>query len=99
MGAILLAQIITWVCNILVFILIIRSVLSWIVYSGYQYNSTLHRVYDVLGAITEPIVSPVRRLLSRYFRMGPVDFAPVVTFFIILILRRVLVAIIIAVAL
>jgi YggT family protein len=69
-------------------------VLSWIVYSGNQYSQTLHRIYDVLGSITEPLVAPVRRLLARFVRTGPVDFAPMVTFILIIIVRRILLAII-----
>ena len=98
MGAILAAQIITWICNILILILVVRSILSWIVYSGNQYSRGLHRAYDVLGQITEPIVAPVRRLMSRFVRTGPMDFAPMVAFFLILIIRRIVVAILYAVA-
>jgi YggT family protein len=98
MGAIFAAQVVSWVCNILILILVVRSVLSWIVYSGNQYNRTLHRIYDVLGAITEPIVAPVRRLIARFVRTGPVDFAPMAAFFLIIIIRRILVAILIALA-
>ena len=93
MGAIIAARIISWICNILVLILLVRSVLSWIVYSGNQYSKSLHQLYDVLGKITEPIVSPVRRLLSRFVRTGSIDIAPIVTFFIILIVERIVVSI------
>ena len=99
MGALIAARIISWICNILVLILVVRSVLSWIVYSGNQYSKGLHQLYNVLGKITEPIVSPVRRLLSRFVRQGPVDFAPMVTFFIILIVERIVVSFLYAVAL
>ena len=98
MGAIIAAQIVTWVCNILTVILFIRSVLSWIVYSGNQYSRELHKIYDVLGRITEPVVAPVRKLLSRFVRPGPMDLAPMVTFFLILIVRRVVTAILYAAA-
>ena len=95
MGALLAVQIISWICNILIYVLIARSFLSWIVYSGNQYNSKLHQIYNVLGQITEPLVSPVRRLMSRFVRTGPMDFAPIVTFFIILIVRRILIGIVV----
>ncbi|MDR0874644.1 MAG: YggT family protein [Clostridiales Family XIII bacterium] len=98
MGAYFAATVVSWVCNILTLILVVRSVLSWIVYSGNQYNRTLHRIYDVLGQITEPLVAPVRRLLSRFVRTGPIDFAPMATFILIIIVRRIVVAILLAIA-
>ncbi|GHU66794.1 YggT family protein [Clostridia bacterium] len=93
LGVIFVYQIVSWVCNILTLILIARSILSWIVYSGYQYNRTLHQIYDVLGKITEPIVAPVRRLINRFVRPGSIDFAPMATFLIILIVENILLAI------
>lgn len=98
MGALFAIQIISWVCRILIYILIARSVLSWIVYSGNQYNSKLHKAYNVLGQITEPLVSPVRNLMARFIRPGPMDFAPIVTFFIIIIVQRILTGIILTIS-
>jgi|GEM_PF-175602 len=87
-----LAVLISWICNILIIVLLVRSVLSWIVFSGYRnrYNYTLGRIYRILTAITEPIVAPVRRFISRFVNTGPIDFAPVATFFIIIIISRIL---------
>jgi uncharacterized protein YggT (Ycf19 family) len=65
-------------------------VLSWIVYSGYRYNTRLGSVYKILTTITEPMVAPVRRFISRFIRTGSIDLAPLVTFFIIIIISRVL---------
>ncbi|MDR1816423.1 MAG: YggT family protein [Clostridiales Family XIII bacterium] len=88
------ANVVNVIANILVLCLLIRSVLSWIVYSGNQYGrysqSPFVRIYNILGAVTEPIVSPVRRFLSR-FNTGPFDFAPLGAMILILIVRRILV--------
>ena len=89
----ILAQIVLWVSQILIIILIARAVLSWVVFYGRQFNSPLGRVYNILSAITEPLVAPVRRLISRFINTGPVDIAPLATFFIILLVSRILVAI------
>ena len=88
-----LAHLVYWVCQILIFILIARAILSWIVYYGRQYNSPFGRIHNVLSAITEPIVAPVRRLISRFINTGPIDIAPIATFFIIMIVSRILTAI------
>ena len=98
MGFIILARIIIWISNILIILILCRSVLSWIIYGGVRHNPTLNRFYDILTAITEPIVSPVRRLLSRFVNTGPLDLAPLITFFIIILISRILVTILYALA-
>ena len=95
---IILAQLVYWVCQILIFILIARAILSWVVYYGRQFNSPLGRIYQILSAITEPIVAPVRRLISRFINTGPVDIAPLATFVIIMLVRVILTAILLGLA-
>jgi len=95
---IILAQLVYWVCQILIIILIARAVLSWIVIYGRQFNSPLGRIYHILSAITEPIVAPVRRLISRFINTGPIDIAPLATFIIIMIIRVILTAILLGLA-
>jgi len=95
---IILAQLVYWVCQILIFILIARAILSWVVYYGRQFNSPLGRIYQILSAITEPIVAPVRRLISRFINTGPIDIAPLATFVIIMIVRVILTAILLGLA-
>jgi len=90
---IILAQIVYWVCQVLIIVLIARAVLSWIVIYGRLYNTPLGRIFNVLSAITEPIVAPVRKFISRFINTGPIDIAPLATFFIIMIARWILTAI------
>ena len=87
----ILAHLISWVSNVFIIILLARSVLSWVVYSGYRRYPQLGRLYNVLCGITEPVVAPVRRLLSRFVNTGSIDFAPLATFFIIIIASRILI--------
>jgi len=89
----ILGQLVYWICNILIFVLIARSILSWLVYYGRQYNTPLGRIFQFLTALTEPLVAPVRRFISRFINTGPIDFAPLATFFIIMIISRILTAI------
>ena len=98
MGFVILAELVYWVCQVLIIVLIARAVLSWIVFYGRQFNSPLGRIYRVLSAITEPIVAPVRRLISRFINTGPVDIAPLATFLIIMIISRVLTSILLGLA-
>ena len=95
MGFLVLAHIINVVSNVLCLLMLGRAVLSWVVrYS--RYNSTLNRVFEIVTSITEPIIAPVRRLLSRFVNTGPLDLAPLVAFFIIVIISRILTSILIA---
>jgi YggT family protein len=87
----LLATIIMLLIRVLIYCLLARSVLSWIVYSGYQYNrnsSILMKIYNVLSAVTEPLVGPIRRYLSR-FNTGAFDFAPLAAMILLMILQRI----------
>ena len=93
-----LAQIISWISTILIILLLARSALSLVVFSGYRYNSQLNRINSFLKGITEPIVAPVRRLISRFINTGSIDLAPLATFFIITIVRLILIRILISLA-
>jgi uncharacterized protein YggT (Ycf19 family) len=92
----IIADIIIVVSNILIGLILARTLLSWVFYFGYKYNTTLGRIFRFLTDITEPIVSPVRRFIARFVNTGPVDLAPLVTFFIIIIVSRILVRILLA---
>ena len=95
---IILAQIIIWISNVLIILLLARSVLSWIVYYSHNYNSSLGRVFQLITGITEPIVAPVRRLISRFVNTGSLDLAPLATFFLIILVSRILTTILYALA-
>ena len=95
--AIVLIQIVTWICNILIYLMLARSALSWVMYFGGRrnYNSGVGKLYRIVVGVTEPIVRPVRNFLSRFMRPGPIDFAPLAVFFIIIIISRILTRILI----
>lgn len=63
--------------------LLLRAILSWFV-------DPFNRFMQVMIAITEPIVSPVRNLLSRLTN-GPmmIDFSPMLTMLLIVFLQQV----------
>ena len=95
MGFIVLAHIINIVSNVLCILILGRAVLSWIVRYG-KYNSKLNRAFEVVTSLTEPLIAPVRRFLSRFINTGPLDLAPIVTFFIIVIISRIVTSILVA---
>lgn len=45
------------------------------------------RLYDVIFAVTEPILAPIRRILPQ---TGMIDFSPLVLIIILVVIERVL---------
>ena len=77
-------------CNILVTALLIRALLSWFVR---DYYSPLGKIYSALIRFTEPMVEPLRRLLSR-FNTGMLDFSVLLAMVAIEVIAKILVRII-----
>ena len=76
-------------CKVAIGLLFARAILSWFVnpYTVNRYGA-LARIYFLITQITEPLVKPARRLLSR-FRTGPMDFSLFLTMVFIMILEMV----------
>ena len=73
--------------NIYWYIILATVVISWfrafnIINSG---NPTVRQIESVLDTLTEPILSPIRRVLPN---LGGLDFSPVVVLFIISFLEQ-----------
>lgn len=60
--------------QILVYLILGRAILSWFVRDSY---GTLYKVYNAIIQITEPMLSPCRKLLSRFGLSGTIDFSPI----------------------
>ncbi|EGD47184.1 protein of unknown function YGGT [Ruminiclostridium papyrosolvens DSM 2782] len=70
-------------------ILVARAVLSWFPVSRNN------RFVDLLYAITEPVLSPIRNMLSKSSifnnsMLSMMDFSPIVAFLLIEVIRNVL---------
>ena len=73
--------------------LLVRALMSWIVpISG---AGLVRNIYDVLVRLTEPIVSPCRSFLNKYFNTGMVDFSVFVAMILVELVTRVLVRVLI----
>lgn len=62
-------------------VIIIRIVLSWVPHN--PYNQTIQFLYK----ITDPVLDPVRKIIPPF---RGIDFSPIIVFFGLGILRRVL---------
>ncbi|BAF60006.1 MAG: YggT family protein [Pelotomaculum sp.] len=69
-------QVYTW-------LLIVRILLSWVRHNPYQ--PVIRFIYEV----TEPFLSLFRRIVPP---VGPVDFSPIVAFFVLHLIRQVLIS-------
>ena len=92
--AIILIRAIHWFARILILLLCGRAILSWFARDPY---SPLGKVYMITIQLTEPIVSPCRRLLSRW-NTGMLDFSVLLAFFLVEICENVLIRIIVSFA-
>lgn len=71
--------------NILSWIILIQCLMSW--FPGARYS----KVYEILSMFTEPLVGPIRELLFRYIDI-PIDFSPIIAFFVISMAQRLIVS-------
>lgn len=77
-----LASVVSILLTIMYWLILIRALLSWV--SPDPFNPLV----QFLMRTTEPILEPIRRLLPPL----PLDISPIIAFFIIIFLRRFLVA-------
>jgi YggT family protein len=74
------------ILDIIELILIVRAFLAWI-----PVNRN-NRLIDLLFRITEPVLSPVRKLIMRTAGQNlPLDFAPVVVLLLVSLLRYIVI--------
>jgi len=66
--------IIRYVCDILTIVILLRVIVSW--YTRSQTNV----LFRLLCRLTDPILSPLRRIIPR---IGPLDFSPLVAIVLI----------------
>ena len=88
MTAALIFRIIRSLVEAVELLVIVRAIGSWIPASG----GTWGKIYGYIYALTEPFLAPIRKLLSKipFFAATPVDFSPVVLFFILGLVRNII---------
>lgn len=76
--------------NILELLILARAVMSFVAMA--VSNSVFHQIYDGIRMLTEPVLRPIRFLLSKvpFLEALPIDFSPVVVLLILSFLSRVL---------
>ena len=81
----LLLVIINWTFNLLFIAILGRIILSFVIpMLGERPNPLLLQIYGLMGQVTEPILSPLRRILPTF---GMFDFSPLVAWVLLIVLR------------
>lgn len=73
------ARIVHIVLTIYIWIIIFRAILSWV------HIPSLYSVSVILYRLTEPVLSPFRRLVPPY-KLGGIDISPILVILLILFL-------------
>lgn len=79
---------VTTVISLLIWAVIIRAVMSWLMSSGMLNgrNQTVYGISAFLYRLTEPMLSPIRRVIPD---LGTVDISPVIAILILEALKLV----------
>ena len=75
-----IAEVLKWVLNIFMWIIIARAILSWV--SPDPYNPIVRFIHNV----TEPVLYQVRKKLPLSF--GGMDFSPIIVLLAVIFLQR-----------
>jgi len=79
-----LAQVLEIVLSVLYWLIIVRALISWV--NPDPFNPLVQFLYKT----TEPLLSPIRKLLPAAFRYGW-DISPIIAFLLIIFLKSFLV--------
>lgn len=84
----LIGRVLCDVLDVFAFALIVRVIMSYFPMSS---GSGVARVYDLLGTVVEPVLSPVRRLIPGV-RAGSamIDLSPMIVLVVIFLVRPLL---------
>ena len=78
------AEVLRWVLNIFMWIIIARAILSWV--NPDPYNPIVRFIHNV----TEPVLYQIRRRIPVSF--GGIDFSPIIVLLAVIFLQRFVVA-------
>lgn len=89
---IILIRAISWFARLITLALAARAILSWV---GQDPYSGPGKAYRFMIKVTEPVVSPCRMLLQRFnFNTGMMDFSVLLAFFLVQIVRNLLIQVV-----
>lgn len=84
-----LRTVVDLLCYVVSMMLLARAILSWFANPYRRSANILQKLYMLLVQLTEPIVGPCRKLLSR-FNTGMFDFSVLVAMLAVMLVRNLL---------
>ena len=84
---IVLAQLISYLANILIILIFVWVILSWIL-------SPYHPVRQALDRIMEPMLAPIRRVIPS---VGMIDLSPMILMILIELASRILISLFVSI--
>lgn len=77
------------IISMLIWIIIASAIMSWLLaFNVINYsNQFVRSVWQMIGAITEPMLKPIRRVLPN---LGAIDIAPLVLVLLLLLVRYII---------
>lgn len=72
-----LLRFISYLIDLYIYVIIAGAIMSWLMAFGVinAYNPMVRSIWQMLNALTEPLLRPIRKLLPN---MGGVDISPVI---------------------
>ncbi len=74
-----------WLYMIIVFV---NAILSWFIHSSR--NMTLRQIYWITNQLVNPVLDPIRRVLSPMTRNFGIDISPIILILLLQVLERIL---------
>ncbi len=89
MGSMLasLARLVSFVIRIYTFVIIVRAIISWVQPNPYN------PIVQALHRLTEPVLSPIRRILLKSIPSMGFDFSPIVVIILLQVFERIVIRI------
>ena len=83
----LIAELISWVVNFLIFVIIIEVVLSWLIAFDVinVRNAQARKLIEIVQKITTPIMAPFRQFIPP---IGGIDITPIVAIFLLTLIEK-----------
>lgn len=95
MVMVLLARAVNLFSEVIVTLIIVSALMSWFTSS---FGPGLWRVYRVIQSLTEPFLSPFRKLLWRFTSQMGIDFSPIVAILAVQFIARILIRVLVGLA-
>jgi len=78
------------IINIYMYVIIVWVIMSWLIAFDVinLRNRFVRMINDVLSRLTDPVMRPIRRILPN---LGGLDLSPLVVFFLLVFIQRLLV--------